>query len=143
MTERRRRYERNSPQRRETDLGWAAGVVDSESTVRLNGGSPEVKIDMLDRPCLERLARLLGGRVRPNSTRRGRRQVHRWQLQGGAARVVLTRLLPYLTEKADQVQLLLTILPNRKGVMLTAAQRTERARVQSAVSLLKQREFTE
>lgn len=141
-TERRRWQHLPSLQRRKADIGWAAGLLDGESTLRLQGGTPIVKVDMVNRPTLERLALIFGGRVRPNSGGRGSaRQIHRWQVCGERARATLSAVQAYLVEKATQAALLLSVPPGRRGRRLTPEVRATRAEVRRQLSKEKRLEW--
>jgi hypothetical protein len=103
----------------ESELGWAAGIVDGEGSVQLNrvthggryqGVARMVSIGNTDRPLLERFARICGLHAAPLVKQR-RNPQHKplWYLHmtGENASRVCTLLLPYLFLKRERAQLLI------------------------------------
>lgn len=134
-SERRQRQRGACEQRRDADLAWAAGLVDGEGVVRFDD-TPYLKVDSACLPTLERLARALGGMVRPNSGGTVK-PIHRLALTGTSARIAMHRILPYLTEKADQVALVLSTRSGRRGVLMSDQERAHRHRVRSELARMK------
>lgn len=101
----------------DTDLAWAAGIIDGEGSISLarckRQGKDEtyslrVQVGNTDPRMILRLKELFGGSI-PKVENRGRyKPMWRWILYGNAAAVFLTSVLPYLVSKRDQAECGLT-----------------------------------
>lgn len=98
----------------ETDLAYAAGIVDGEGYVGIKkskayacqgrktpGYHARVQVRMVDQAALELLARLFGGHLYAEKLNilRVRQPLHCWSLSDASAEAALRRLLPYLRIK--------------------------------------------
>lgn len=105
---------------RDSDLGWAAGLLDGEGMICLVTSKPsvhghrryvlQVQVTNTYLPALERFKAIVGpGRVRAatNSSKDEARYkpLWDWEATARAAEEVLTLLLPYLVIKHEQAEL--------------------------------------
>lgn len=95
----------------DVDLAWASGFLDGEGYFGINVHSnrwlvPEISAAQAYRPkCLEKLRDVLGGRVREES---GRNHVYHWSVSGGKAiRLCLPKIIPYMTVKREEAEIVL------------------------------------
>jgi len=99
----------------ESELGWAAGIVDAEASVAVyscghHGTKHQqyalrLRVTNTDPRMLRRLVEMFGGSIRPARNKsRGKWQ---WALHSAAAIEPLKAVLPYLVCKRDQVELAL------------------------------------
>lgn len=96
---------------------YAAGLIDGEGYIRIRqaGTSYQVqlKIGMTDRglPALKRMQRLYGGAIDNEKRSRGnqRPDVYTWRMNGSAASGVIRKVQPFLTIKAAQAEIALSL----------------------------------
>ena len=72
---------------------WAGGYLDGEGYFSQRVNSSEIVVDGINPCALHRLASILGGSVRPQGRRPGKRQSYRWRLCGDRAREACFLLL--------------------------------------------------
>lgn len=110
------------PSLSETDLAWAAGLIDGEGCIHIARHRPNTKlggtaygyqlvlaVSMVHKPTLDRLASLFQcGVVQPKGTKSVRaRQAWNWRMRCGYAAVIIRAVRPYLFTKAEEVYLAL------------------------------------
>lgn len=91
----------------ETDKAYWAGYLDGEACLRWQSGKPVIEVTSANRPQLECAECVLGGTVSEAWHRRKTKPLWRWCVRGYQARLVLSALEVYWTEKASQARLLL------------------------------------
>lgn len=98
-------------------LQYIAGFCDGEACFRWNApggakpgiGSPRVEISNTYLPILETIKSMFGGTVRKAyETNGNQRTCYHWYIDGSDCRDFIRLVLPYLIEKQEQAQLLLT-----------------------------------
>lgn len=86
----------------DTDLAWAAGIIEGEGSVRINAltkhnhGALIVSVTSTDADMLEPLAEWFGGTVKPATTRVECKPAWRWTVASRQAAAVLVAVQPYL-----------------------------------------------
>jgi hypothetical protein len=127
----------------ETDFAWAAGFIDGEGCLfayrRANGYQAGLTVTGTDVTVLERLAGIIGGRVTPK-TRTNARWAQAYQVQIHAAAhlaELLPRLMPYLTAKYDEAELLLEFSRSVGGHGVRVVDARRRDEIVAAMSDLK------
>lgn len=109
----------------ETELAYAAGVIDGEAHVGIKrdrpdvrrkstGYTPEVKVEMVDEELVRWLHARFGGRLRgPRRTRQHRRPVYVWATLGQNSVDVLRAVAPYLVVKRRHAGLIVDFWERR------------------------------
>lgn len=96
------------------DLLWLAGIVEGEGAIDLHRGLyPRIRVGMTDRDVVDRVARLLGVRTRPQLRPAPNKAMWHAELSGSRAVEVLEQLLPYMGARRSQS--IATALGHYKG----------------------------
>ena len=116
----------------ETDLAWAAGIVDGEGCIGLHRGEhskTRVRLSVVntDPRMLLRMHDMFGGSVRPLTlykNKLARKPQWIWVLHGGpAVGKTLMLILPYMVCKSAQAEIVIewskTVLPAKMGRKLS------------------------
>jgi hypothetical protein len=100
---------------KETDLAWAAGIVDGEGCIGLSRisnahWSLRVAVGNTDIRMIDKLCQCFGGKARLQNKKPGkdgfkRKPLWTWVLYGEKAEAFLVAILPYLCNKADQAEI--------------------------------------
>lgn len=100
---------------KETDLAWAAGIVDGEGCIGLSRisnahWSLRVAVGNTDIRMINKLKGCFGGSVRLQNKKPGkdgfkRKPLWVWVLYGAKAESFLVSIMPYLCNKADQAEI--------------------------------------
>lgn len=105
----------------ETDYAWAAGIIDGEGAILMTRNAPgtnrrktlsfqvRISVRMTHNETIRRLGRIFGGTIKGAKARDPKR--HRptldWYVGDLLTVDVLTKVLPYLTTKREQADLVL------------------------------------
>jgi hypothetical protein len=99
----------------DTDLAWAAGIMDGEGciAIKLDSKKPgwtrhELKVDVTNtnEPIIRKLQAMFGGGISiPKSQGPNRRRVAHWQIYGRRAAGCLRAILPYMVAKKPEAVL--------------------------------------
>lgn len=136
----------------DTEYAWAAGIVDGEGYIGINGGGNtrkaftlSVKLDMIHKPTLDRLAAIFGlGNVMPlNRYTKAGRQVWRWQVFGNNALTVLKLIQPYMLTKLEEVTVAFDFMASRgpQGTNQSADKVIQHLQFADKIKKLKQYEY--
>lgn len=115
--EKREARERSRVRGDATDLAWAAGFIDGDGSIHLNGRRQHgyrtrvltihaTQVGRDGPPSLMKLIEIFGGEARIDRST-GRRPAWRWRLVGPRAADCIRSLLPYLVQRAEQAVLAL------------------------------------
>lgn len=107
---------------RETDLAWAAGIIDGEGAVSMSRARAgvnrrvtesfqvRVNVKMTHEPTIRRLYEIFGGVFKPGGKVRNpekHKATYEWYVGDLKAAEALRRIVPYTVTKRDQVLLVL------------------------------------
>lgn len=124
------------------DYAWAAGFIDGEGYLALQpihkrrsdgfvNRKPRIEVSQIDLEPLEKLKDIFGGYVLKLVKRENRRQAYRWEIVGAEnVKSTLEKILPYLTVKKAQAEVLLEFIGymkprDQKGWTVTMAKDSE------------------
>lgn len=101
----------------EKQLGWIAGIIDADGSFCIHGnsGSPHIEISMTDRPTIDCLQQLIGGKVyTPTVPRENAKQY--WKLTAGPTieRMLLPLIVDVMVTKKRRAEIVLELLSLRK-----------------------------
>ena len=114
-------------------IAWAAGFIEGEGCFLMHKStlSPQLQVTQVVVAPLGLLQKLFGGHIYKDKRRVNRRQTHCWVVSGSRAQEVCKILLPFLTFKKSQAQIVLSfkIAPNGKGRPLRLSSKERRKRL--------------
>lgn len=85
------------------DIGWIAGFIEGEGSFDPNYGSPAITAAQVQREPLERLLRLLGGRITRKSPHgREKQPIFSWRRGGAAGRGVMMAIYRLMSPRRRQ-----------------------------------------
>lgn len=104
------------------DLAYAAGIVDGEGTININGfqqGGPgcmqlQFYVSMIHTGALQLLSELFGGDVKLYTNSNGN-PIYRWGLTGSSCEIPLIQLIPFLRVKKRQAEIALALISTSVG----------------------------
>lgn len=133
----------------ETDLAWAAGIIDGEGSITIQRASaghaaiPYLSLWNSSEIMVREIVRFLGGAMYvtgPNRRKpvivKSRRHLWRWYVSGRAALAALLLVRPYLRTKTSQAELALTFPLWRGPGRLPQEMRERRGVLAEAISAL-------
>ena len=83
-----------------TDIAWVAGFLEGEgSFIPRNKGGAQVTACQVQREPLERLAKILGGRVIGRHRTRARNLIHDWRISSDRARGVMSTIYSLMSPR--------------------------------------------
>lgn len=139
---------------KDTDYAWAAGFIDGEGYFNLQpvhklradgfkNRKPRIEVAQTDPAPLLKLRGLFGGSVIKTVRRAGRKQAFRWDLTGPKVVVALRAIIPYLTTKRRQGQILLEYASTmrRRGGRITAGEASVRDALYASICAEKRVEY--
>lgn len=115
----------------ETDIAWAAGVMDGEGCIGYYQPHfyPLVQIAQVDRRMLDKMQELFGGSTylaKARSARRNCQPIFQWYLVCQGALDMLVIIRPYLVVKGEQADIVLEHVMPGRGTKPSPAERAKR-----------------
>ncbi len=110
------------------ETAWLAGYVDGEGYVGWDR-TARLRISNTHRPTLAALCARYGGSVYPKKRVYRHRPAYSWELTGPRARALLTLLLPFLREKREQAELVLSVPKASTSRLMSDAELAHRVEV--------------
>lgn len=118
-------------------LAWLAGFSDGEAYVDFDS-TARVVWTTTHRPTLELIQGRVGGALRLlQKVERSRKPRYQLAIYGPNARRVLTALLPFLVEKREQAELVLSYVPSPKGRTMSPEVLARRAGIKARLKELR------